>query len=351
MKNITVLLTCVGGLTAPGKIKSFKSVTERKIKLIGVDMNENCAGAYLSDKFYKVPAGSDERYVDAMLSICKKEKVDVVLPSVDEEAISLSKNKRRFEEIGTKIAVSDYNKVKVALNKALFCEFLKENKIPHPKFFLPKSVDQLIKYTKLLGYPDEPVVMKPIISRGGRGARIILNNQMKDIIINEKPETMNTTLEQLVQAFEKTEFPDVILMEYLPGEFYSVDILARRGAPLIIVPKIRVIGTPSQTLVGVVNKNNEVERIATKICKAFGFDYNVNIEMKYSKDGTPLPYDINPRVAASVAFCTAAGANLLYYAVKLALGEKIPRVSVKNGVTMIRYFEEMYLLNNRRVFI
>jgi carbamoylphosphate synthase large subunit len=69
----------------------------------------------------------------------------------------------------------------------------------------------------------------------------------------------------------------------------------------------------------------------------------VNIEFACDKKGVPLPFDLNPRVAASVAFCTAAGANLLYYALKMALGEDVPKLEVKDGVMMLRYFKELYV--------
>ena len=120
--------------------------------------------------------------------------------------------------------------------------------------------------------------------------------------------------------------------------------LAKDGDALIIVPKTRIIGTSSQTLVGQVKKDVFIEEYVRKICKVFGFDYNINIEMKCSENGIPLLYDLNPRVAASVAFCTAAGANLIYYALKIALDEKIPEnVNIKDGVMMMRYFKELYV--------
>jgi hypothetical protein len=67
--------------------------------------------------------------------------------------------------------------------------------------------------------------------------------------------------------------------------------------------------------------------------------------MGCTASGLPLPFDFNPRVAASVAFCSAAGANLIYFALKMALGEEIPKIEVKDGVMMFRYFKELYSSN------
>ncbi|MDO8264860.1 MAG: ATP-grasp domain-containing protein, partial [Candidatus Parcubacteria bacterium] len=90
--------------------------------------------------------------------------------------------------------------------------------------------------------------------------------------------------------------------------------------------------------------NEVVEKLTADICRAFNFSYNINIEMKFSEEGIPVPYDINPRIAASVAFCSAAGANLIYYAMQLALGEEIPEnIQIKEGVKMVRYLKEYYV--------
>jgi hypothetical protein len=112
---------------------------------------------------------------------------------------------------------------------------------------------------------------------------------------------------------------------------------------LIVVPKIRVFGNASQTLIGKVHRDPVVEESIARISEVFGFDYNINIEMAYNREGVALPFDFNPRIAASVAFCAAAGANLIYFALKMALGEEVPKVEVKNGVMMLRYFKELYI--------
>ncbi|MEJ5328357.1 MAG: ATP-grasp domain-containing protein, partial [Candidatus Bathyarchaeia archaeon] len=120
--------------------------------------------------------------------------------------------------------------------------------------------------------------------------------------------------------------------------------LAKNGKALVIVPKLRVLGNPSQTIIGLVKKDPYIEEMTAKISQAFGFDYTVNIEMARDDTGAPLPFDFNPRIAASTAFCSAAGANLIYYALKMALGEEIPHIAVKDRVMMIRYFKEYYTL-------
>jgi carbamoyl-phosphate synthase large subunit len=82
--------------------------------------------------------------------------------------------------------------------------------------------------------------------------------------------------------------------------------------------------------------------MAAMACNVFDFSFMQNYEMKLNERGQPLIYDINPRGGASVALCAAAGVNIPYYAVKMAIGETVPRVDIKDRVKMIRFYDEYY---------
>ena len=85
MDNITVLLTGAGAPGAPSIIQSLRIVKERKIRIIGVDMNPDSVGFSMVDNHYIVPpAGSDE-FIDSIIQICNKKHVDVIIPLVTRE--------------------------------------------------------------------------------------------------------------------------------------------------------------------------------------------------------------------------------------------------------------------------
>lgn len=73
-----------------------------------------------------------------------------------------------------------------------------------------------------------------------------------------------------------------------------------------------------------------------EICESFGFSYYIDIEFRYNEEGIPVPCDFNSRVAEAVNFCAIAGANLIYYGIKLALGDEISEVDYKE-IFAIRY--------------
>ncbi len=346
MNAVTALLTCCGGVISPSQIGSLRNNPDsRKVRVVGTDMTVPCSGQYLVDKFYNVPSGTDPKYVDRLKSICSKESVDVVFPASHEEGLSLAKHRDEFEKIGTKIAISRYEALELAFDKNQAFKHLKSKGVPCPDFRPVRNFEEFKDAAAELGIGQRKIVMKPTLTRGGRGAKILSQENPIRSAIKEKPGSLEANYSEVVRGLSElteAEFPELILMQHLPGTIYSVDFLAKNGKALIIVPKVRVIGNPSQTIIGKVKRDPAAEDTIAKISEAFGFNYNVNVEMGCDEAGRPLPFDLNPRLGASAAFCSAAGANLIYFALKMALGESVPKVEVEDGVMMFRYFKEIY---------
>jgi carbamoyl-phosphate synthase large subunit len=93
--------------------------------------------------------------------------------------------------------------------------------------------------------------------------------------------------------------------------------------------------------IGVVHRDDEVIRVARAINEAFEFDYNVNVQLKYSADGIPKLVEINPRVSGTICLSVEAGPNLPYLAIQQALGESFMIPEVEWGVAMVRYLGEV----------
>lgn len=341
------MLTCAGGVISPSHIESLRVNPEgRRVRVVGTDMTVPCVGQYLADTFYRVPSGTSPEYVTCMLEICQREGVNVVFPASHEEALALARRREALEQLGVVLAVSRYEVLDAAFNKKRAYQTLRDHGLPCPDYRVARNLSEFKAAADALGIERSPVVMKPVLTRGGRGARILTRKGAERALLNEKPGYLEADYDEVTRVLSRLQeeaFPELILMEYLPGPIYSVDFLAKAGEPLAVVPKVRLVGNPSQTLVGVVKRDAYLEEQTKRISRVFGFDYTVNIEFACDKKGVPLPFDLNPRVAASVAFCTAAGANLLYYALKMALGEDVPKLEVKDGVMMLRYFKELYV--------
>ena len=345
MKEITVLITAAGNVFMPGTTACLRQNGERPVRLIGADMNDDPTMLEMVDQYYPVPRGDDPAYVDVLLDICKKERVDVLLPIMSVELEALSRNKARFREIGTAVSVSDPAPLKIANNKLSLLRFLEENGFPCASFQEVQTVEQLEKAAYALGYPHRRVCVKATQGSGSRGFRILDAHRSKlDLFLHEKPSASHVTLEELLAMFAETEkMPELMVMEYLPGSEYTVDLLADKGHVLFNCCRRSTNMENSIMLDGVVEDNRRVLDLCAGVTKLLGLDGNIGFDLRERADGTPLIMECNPRITAGIPAFAAAGVNLPYLGVKKLLGEPLPPVELQTGLKMKRRYLEMYV--------
>ncbi len=338
--GICVLLTSVGGLVAPGIIDNLRNHPE-VFRIIGTDVRNEAIGFYMVDQAHVVPRGDDPNYLPRLWEIIQQEGVDVIIPCSDEEALAFSAEKQLLKDAGVVVLCSPHPVTSLAVDKGSMLNFALQHGIPVPKFSLPTTIRELFRGAKELGYPVRPVVIKPRRGRGGRGVRVL----KEEVNVLGTRDSREMKLEWLVDALRGEEPFEIVLMEYLPGEDYSVDVLADRGRLLGVVPRIRIEAILGPSRVGQIVRNQEVVDIVESVVKAFGFDSNVNIQLKYSAppDERPMIYEINPRVSGTIVASTAAGVDLLYHGIRLALGQDLPASLAPRSVKMIRYLKEYFV--------
>ncbi len=80
MNNIIhILITGAGSPGIDGTIFSLKNNPDnKKFKIITTDINPNAVGQYISDKFYILPKPENPNYINEIIKIITKEKVNVI---------------------------------------------------------------------------------------------------------------------------------------------------------------------------------------------------------------------------------------------------------------------------------
>lgn len=340
MRDITVLITACGNVYMPGTTASIKNNGERNIRLIGADMNHDDTILQMVDQYYTVPRGDDPSYADAILDICIKEKVDVVIPIMSAELVTLAKNADRFAQAGVALSVSDLEPLEIANNKLGLFEFMKENGLPIPKFCAVNSVEDVDKALEEVGVP---VVFKTTEGSGSRGMRIIDPSKSRfDILFHEKPTSAYVTLQDFKETLQEGDMPKMLAMEYLPGHEYSVDLLCEKGKVFYSLCRRGLNVQTSIILDGIVEDKPEITNLCAMVAEKLKLTGNIGFDVKERADGTPVIMECNPRVTAGISEFTASGVNLLYLNIKRCLGEPIPELTPKYGVIMKRRYQEMY---------
>lgn len=348
--DITVLMTGAGAPGASGIIKSLRATDERDIEIVGVDMNADAYGFSLVDAHYTVPAGGHDDYISRLLDIADREAVDVVLPLTTDEIEPLAAARDAFDAT---VMVSDADALRVANDKGKLYGFLADSGFDStPSYHRVSTEAEFLAAVEALGYPENPVCFKPPVASGMRGFRVLdAENDRLTRLLEEKPDSAVTTLEDVLPVLSSAEtFPELAVMEYLPGEEYSVDVLAMGDDVGPVIPRSRTRTRAGISFEGEVEENQELIDAATAISERLGLSYNVNIQFKYDAEGDPKVIEINPRVAGTIIMCVGAGVNLPYLGVKHALGERIPAVDVAWGTRMVRYWQELFHTPEGRTF-
>lgn len=344
MNSLRVLITACGAPGAPGIIKSLRLNGERDIWLFGTDMAEQAVGFSMVNAWAQVPPGSQaDEFILAMLKLVQQHKIDAVLPLSTYELLPLAKTCEPFETLGTRVLVSPVHALNIANNKAeLFAHFADEPWIP--KHRRVRSLSEFMDAVDDLGYPDSLVCFKPSVSKGSRGFRILDPQAMTlDRLLNWKPDGTRTTLELVLPALQQAaSFPDLLVMEYLPGREYSVDTLVAGGKMLLAIPRSRDETKQGICSRGRTEHNHHLIQISRAIVEELELAYNINLQFRYDQQNAPKLLEINPRVSGTIVQCTGAGVNMPYLALKLALAESITIPEVQWGTGLVRYWEEVF---------
>ena len=351
LNELTVLLSAVGSPTAPGLLKWLRANGERKIRIIGMDMADEPSCRYLVDVFHRVPAADDPNYCDLVLDICKEDKVDIYFPNISAEVSAVSSRKMEFENIGTIVSIADQKAVEISNNKLRTYKFLKSKGILVPDFYEVRSIKDFMDGCRVLGYPQKAVCIKLTCNSGSRGVRIIdAKKNRYQIFAHEKPNSFFTSYEDMLSILrEADKMDEMMLVEYMPGNEYTVDLLADHGKVLYMVGRENVQSMMSIAQESIVTRIDSAYKTSRRVVEELGLDGNIGFDFMKNEQGVPMLMDINPRITATVSVIAAAGVNLPYLRIKQLLGEPLPNCEIDYGTRLKRRYGEIYTDSQNRL--
>lgn len=300
-----ILLTAVGG---PSGICFAKSLSEiDDVHLVGTSAEEDTIGKSFVDAFYRVPLANDPAYLDALREIIKKEKVDYIVPFVDEEMCILSEH---APSLGCKVLVSPFATIAFTSNKGKMYEIAADYL---PKRYEKNAVDVF------------PVFVKPFVGRGGKGT-----------FVAGSAEELKDTPEQRYVFQELLQNPEV-----------SVDAMFDFDGDLIVaVPRIRASIDQGISVSGRVFRDDMLVNVIKDMAERLRFIGPVNFQFMRGKEGYKLT-EINARGSGGMGITIRSGADIPKMAYELMATGVISKVpDVHEGV--YSNFEEVLERQRRK---
>ncbi|MGL5244654.1 MAG: ATP-grasp domain-containing protein, partial [Sarcina sp.] len=103
-------------------------------KVVTADISNSAPATYFSDKNYIIPRIGDSGYLESILGICKEEKINLVIPTIDTELIPLTNYKEVIEEnTYARVLISDKRVIDICRDKIKSNKFFEENGFGVPR--------------------------------------------------------------------------------------------------------------------------------------------------------------------------------------------------------------------------
>ncbi len=300
-------------------VQYFKKELNGVGKVIATDCSNLAPAIYEADKFYIVPRIDADNYLDIIIDICKKEKIDTLISLIDPELSLISKNIEKFKEIGVNPIISDYGKVEMCFNKYEMYKFLSENNFKTAKSYINKE-----EFYKDLesGKISFPVFVKPV-----KGSASININKV-------------ISKEELEVLWKMSE--DLMIQEFMNGQEYGVDtyIDMISKEPVLIFLKKKIKMRAGETDKSLSVKDDKLFELVKTFVKKAGFTGIIDIDI-FKVDEEYYISEVNPRFGGGYPFAYEAGANVPKMIVNNISG-KINNPEIGNyreNVSMMKYSE------------
>jgi carbamoyl-phosphate synthase large subunit len=308
---VRILVTGAGGPAAIAVLRALEP--DPSVTLVAADMDPWAAGLYLvpeSDRVV-VPAGAAPHFVDAVVDLCRRHRIDILVPTVDCELEPIALAAGRFAEVGVRLLAPPAPVLAVTLDKLALATACADV-VRVPRTESASTTDP--------GTWSYPVIVKPRRGSGSRGVGLVASAE--DLAGRGLGE-------------------DMLVQELLPGEEYSVDVLADpSGRVCAAVPRVRQRVDSGVSVAGYTVVDPELQAFAVRAVQALGLPFVSNVQIRRDRFGRPALLEINPRVPGSLALTVAAGVDMARLAVDVLRGRPMPATVPHRPVAMVRYLAD-----------
>lgn len=310
-----VLVTGAGG---PAGIAVIRSLLKRDdVEVLAADMDGWASGLYLVPESSRriVPPGRAPSFVDDVLALCLADGIDVLFSTVDVELPGLAARRDELAAHGTALAAPSHETLVTCLDKYRLAQAVEGRaRIPVTRLLDREGVGADWVF---------PVIVKPRSGAGSRGVRLIADRAALEALGEDR---------------------SILIQENLPGEEFSVDVLAGLdGSVIAAVPRSRERVDSGVSIAGRTVRRSELSETAADVARAIGLTGVANVQLRYSTDGVPALLEVNPRFPGAMPLTIAAGVDMPSLLLDLVLGRPVPSSVDFTELANVRFLEDVFL--------
>jgi len=329
---MNILFTCAGRRTY--LLKYFRENMQDSDKIVATDMQLSAPALQVADIMLQVPSVYSSNYLDVTLDICKTYKIDALISLNDLELPILSENKKRFEELGVKVVVSDPSVIDVSFDKYKTVQWMSSLGLKSPKSYLRLEDVKNAILAKEIKYP---LIIKPRWGSGSIGIEIVNDEEELDLsykLIHKK--IKNSILSKVSKG---TEY--IIIQEMLIGNEFGLDVINDLNGNFIAVSvKRKLAMRAGETDKAVTVDLLDLRRIGEILGRNLKHVGNLDVDIMQSSNGDYCVLELNPRFGGGFPFSYEAGVNLPKAIIEWVKGNQI------DSKTLLPEYGRMYAKND-----
>lgn len=307
-----ILFTSVGRRVE--LMQAFRNAASKRsiqLEIYGADISDTAPALQFCDKTVIVPRITNEKYIPTLLRICREESIDALIPTIDTDLLLLANNRLTFESYGTKVFISDPEKVAICRDKRYTADYFIRLGLKSPQ-----PVDDVKDYND--GFP---AFIKP--KDGSSSVNAYKVNNVQELISYSR------------------QVPDYIIQPFIDGVEYTVDAFCDYdGNPILITPRIRLAVRAGEVLKTEISQDDVIIEEMKKVIADFKPRGQITVQlMRDKKTGEDYYIEINPRFGGGAPLSIKAGADSAEMILRILNGEKLeffPKVA-ENGAVYSRF--------------
>lgn len=314
---MNILLLSVG--TRNKVVQYFKKNVGEKGTVVAADHSPLAPAIYNADKYYIVPQITAPEYIDIVLNICKREKINGVLSLIDPELSLLAKHIKDFEKVGTSVIGSSYDLCEMALNKYQMYKWL----VMHGYRCAKSYIDKEVFYKDI----EDGIIHYPVFVKPEKGSASISALKVYD----------KDTIE-LLFSHEK----GLMIQEFLDGEEIGadvyIDLISKEAVSIFTKKKIKM--RAGETDKAVSFKDEKLFDLIKKFVSETGYTGQIDMDIFDAGDEYFIS-EVNPRFGGGYPHAYESGCNHMALIVNNLSGNiNENRIGkYKNSIYMMKYNE------------
>lgn len=298
-------------------IKTFTEKHKTRISIFASHRNERNEILSVADYSLIEPKDSEKR-LRFIVETVKKHDIQAV--HTGHNSLWFEENRIAIEGTGVTLTTgaTSVDWLTLSEEKVSFAQFMEQNNLPVVPSWRVNTLSELKAHLASPPFSDNPICVKPVTGIYGMGFwRFDDTASFMDVFNHPENRIVNSQQYVAAQA-GVASFKPLVLMPYLPGPEFSVDILADKGEILAAVGRRK-----EGALQYLVNEGEAFE-LACACASTMKADGLVNVQTRNDRNGKPVLLETNMRPSGGIGYTLHSGVNLpgLFAAFKLGLMSK-----------------------------